>query len=310
MRCVLVGNYGVSNLGDEALRDYFLRTFTDLSWTVVSARPRSKGEVPRLPFGLRSFFRPWWKTIGAIARADALVFGGGSLFTDIESAKAPAMWWMYAAFAHLFRVPLHMAFQGVGPFRTSFGSNISGWVFRHAASVSVRDEASLSRLQDFKIRVTPVLTFDPAFSIFSETKWQPLGRRLLLIPRSNSSDTFLRAAEKVMEGEWDDAVVLLMQPTEADRRHAARLKTMVKHVSVIAVEPTTVEEFLNHVSLSSFVLSQRFHGALAALAMGIPYEAVPQHEGDKLHALSSLTDTQSIKSLIAEGERALKGALS
>lgn len=74
MHCVLIGNYGVGNFGDEALKEYFLSAFPDITWSVVSARPSGE-ELPRLPGGFRSLFSHWWKTLGAIRNTDAVVFG-------------------------------------------------------------------------------------------------------------------------------------------------------------------------------------------------------------------------------------------
>ena len=115
MRCVLVGNYSVGNIGDEALKEYFLSEFPDISWSVVSANPTDPRDVPRLPLGIRSLFTNWWKTINAIRHADALIFGGGSLFTDIESVWACVIWRAYALLASWCKVPVMLAFQGAGP---------------------------------------------------------------------------------------------------------------------------------------------------------------------------------------------------
>ena len=83
MKCLLVGNFGVGNLGDEALKDYFLQEFSTVDWTVVSADPQGEKEVARLPGGVRSLLKlQWFKTLFAYRSCDAIVFGGGSLFTD------------------------------------------------------------------------------------------------------------------------------------------------------------------------------------------------------------------------------------
>jgi len=74
MRLLLVGNYGVGNLGDEALKEYFLTRFPEIDWIVVSANPRT-GEVARLPMGIRSFFwLRWMATLRAYREADGVVF--------------------------------------------------------------------------------------------------------------------------------------------------------------------------------------------------------------------------------------------
>ena len=97
MRYLLVGNYGVGNAGDEILKDYFLERFPGIEWIVCSACPVS-GEVWRLPAGVRSFLSfKWLYTLWVLRKSDGMVFGGGSLFTDVESVRACFVW-----FAHAF----------------------------------------------------------------------------------------------------------------------------------------------------------------------------------------------------------------
>jgi len=309
MRLILVGNFGVQNIGDEVLREYFLHTFPEHEWSVVSAHPENHNEVHRLPFGIRSFFRPWWCTVGSIARADGLVFGGGSLFTDIESVKAPMLWWCYAAVARVFRVPVHLSFQGIGPFRTSLGTWCAQSVCTFAKSISVRDAASLARIASWLTKATPVLTFDPSMKEFSRVAPTKTGRRLLLLPRSNSTEIFLTAATKLLEEEWDDIYVLLMQPTVNDKKHAERLRSIAQKNTVTILEPKTVSTFLETIAHASFVLTQRFHGALAARAMNIPFSAVSQHENDKLSQITMNTDIRECLRLVSLGEECLRTAL-
>ena len=114
MRLLMVGNYGDGNVGDEALREYFLRRYTSHRWTVLSAHPSTPQELPRLPSGIRSFLSfKWLRTLNQLPDFDAVVFGGGSLFTDIESPLACILWWLHVRAARFFGKPVLLAFQGV-----------------------------------------------------------------------------------------------------------------------------------------------------------------------------------------------------
>lgn len=308
MRLVLVGNYGDHNLGDEMLRSYFLRTFPEHNWTIVSARPNGANEVPRLPFGIRSFFRPWWKTIDAIKNADALIYGGGSLFTDTESWKAPVLWWTYAVLARMFRKRIILAFQGVGPFRTGIGMWCSRSAIEHAHFVSVRDPHSLARIKSWNLKTDPTLSSDPAILEFARTHAAPESGHLVIIPRSNSTEIFLRAAERLISGDWERVTVLLMQASDRDRVYAQRLMKIAEKYTVEMREPTSQDDFLQIVGSAAHVLSQRYHGALAAIAMGIPCEIIPQEVGDKLSSLLE-TDGTAMMERVRMGENALREAL-
>lgn len=287
MRCVLVGNYGVGNIGDEALKEYFLSEFPDVAWQVVSACPTTENEIPRLPLGFRSLCTRWTKTISAIRHADALVFGGGSLFTDVESVWACVIWRSYALVARFFGVPVMLAFQGAGPWKTGLGLRLARKTYQQAAFVSVRDEESFARLASFGLIKPPILTFDPAFAYFATYPRKKDDRRLVIIPRTNSDDFFFAAVEKKLAENFPDVRILLMQPDPAERRVGERLRALANGKAEV-VELTSVTQFLDEMSSASEVISQRYHGALAALAMHIPVEIIPQAAHDKMDTLKAV----------------------
>lgn len=278
---LLVGNYGVGNVGDEALKEYFLRRFPDVEWVVVSAKPCA-GEMPRLPFGFRSLFTPWWRTIGAYWRCGGVVLGGGSLFTDAESAAAPLLWWWHVALAVFLRKPVFLAFQGIGPFRTGAGEWLARWVVRKAAFLSVRDALSFRRVEGCGLHKKCILSFDPVFSLVHAHTSCTCSNKLLIIPRSNSSREFWRRAE--------------------ERRRDG--------VGVSVAEPRTLDELSRTVASASHLLTQRYHAGIVALALGVSFEAVPQGEGDKLDALNrEERDRVCLLERVRLGEEALREAL-
>lgn len=297
MKCVLVGNYGVGNIGDEALKEYFLSEFPEIEWSVVSANTAEKRDTPRLPLGVRSLFTPWWKTISKIRHADALVFGGGSLFTDIESVWACVIWRTYAILASWFRVPVMLAFQGAGPWKTDLGLRLAKKTYQSAAFISVRDEDSLRRLEVFRLSHQPTLSFDPAFAFFATHPRSTVGQRLVLIPRANSNEKFFEEAQKKLSENFSDVRILLMQPDDTERRVGERLKAMCSAPASV-IELTSVQHLLDEVSTASEVLSQRFHGTLAAFAMGVPARSVPQHAGDKMDTLNERMNDGSARTAL------------
>ncbi len=288
MKCVLIGNYGAGNVGDEALREYFLRTFSEISWMVLSSDPTASNEVPRVPTGFRSFFRPWWRTLAAFWHADAVVFGGGSLFTDSESAFACVLWGWHAFVARVLGKPTLFAFQGVGPFRSSFAEGIARAAFLRATFISVRDEKSLQRVQSWHPKFSPILTFDPAFSLFKSFQSSfPTSRSLAIIPRGNSDEQFFVTVGGELVKSWDAVHILLMQPDEAERGVAVRISAMSGGKATITAI-TTVDQLLSEIAKASTVVTQRYHGALAALALGKRTVICVQQKGDKLDALSEV----------------------
>ncbi len=316
--CILIGNYGVANLGDEALREYFLQAFPDVEWMVLSAHPMHSNELYRLPGGIRSFLMtPWWKTVRAIRRSDAVVFGGGSLFTDVESVYACFLWYIHAGVARLFGVPVHLAFQGIGPFKTGMGESLARWVVRHAASVSVRDRASFDRVNRWQSNQKFMQTFDPVFSFMYKQKIdKEIKNVFTVIPRHNSGATLQEAIKTSISQQGNPTTIrlVLMQPDDPSEQAWADQFTRTIGLPVERVPAVTLEHLMDSVAGSRLVITERFHGALAALASGVAVEIVSQGKGDKLDELRSSIergfDVAQANRIIADAEAALRTVLA
>ncbi len=314
MKLLLVGNFGVGNLGDEALRQYFLTQFSDVQWMVVSATPSGSAEVPRLPLGFRSFRQPWKKTIAAFKAADGVVFGGGSLLTDTESLLACVLWWVHAQAARFFGKPLFLAFQGVGPFRSKVGEWFARSTARNARFVSVRDEYSLKRVQEWGVRDV-VLTFDPVLKIIEPHLGMMNDNRrvIALIPRSNSKAEFFERMKEVLDGHKPDEVRIIS--LQHDHPQECKLcEALPEHLGMPCTcrAVHTLQELADALVGVSFVLTERYHGGIAAIGLGIPFGMVVQSPEDKLSALrmyESGSHRLDSLALVQWGEEELREAL-
>ena len=313
MKFLLVGNYGVGNLGDELLREYFLKTFPEVEWTVLSTMSDCRLQIaektlPRFPFGLCSFFTtPWWRTIVALYNSDGMVFGGGTLFTDIESVKAPMLWWWHAFFAWMLRKKIILAFQGIGPFRTKIGTWCSRWVVARAELVIVRDAESFRRIASWKKKQC-VLSFDPVLSLFAAKKQNVTGKIFVVIPRANATQEFMERATVIWQqrkGEWSGVRIVSLEPENADEVRICVALARSMQASVVAVK--TFEELRDALRDAAYVLTQRYHGAIAAMGVDVVFEAVPQQAGDKLEAVQGMDRSEALQS-IKVGEQALREA--
>lgn len=311
MRCLLIGNYGVGNLGDEALREYFLIRFPEVEWIILSASPVGSAELPRLPLGLRSLVAPWWRTLAAYRRCDAVIFGGGSLFTDTESLFACLLWWWHAVVAWIFRKPIVLAFQGIGPFRTRLGERLARSVVGSAAFISVRDAQSAARASVWA-RVPVLLSTDPVFQRMAELRNpHPPLCVLGVIPRANSAEAFEEVVRSAVARIHPDVIrIISMQPDSDEERHVC-LSLVGKFSSIASAHPVrTIPELAQVLGDCAHVVTERYHGALAALAIGIPVEIVAQREGDKLAALRAAQDRpgaiDALRARLRTGEEELR----
>ncbi len=307
MRYVLIGNYGVGNLGDDALKQYFLERFPEVEWCVLSAHPQH-GELVRLPAGIRSFLNfSWLKTLKAIKSADGVVFGGGSLFTDAESFFACFLWWWHVFICRFFRKKIHFAFQGVGPFKTKLGEWISRRALRSATSISVRDSASFERVKSWNLNTKVIQSFDPVYSLIKSKKEDDRTQNIfIVIPRNNSPVSFVNRAKEIGESkEWNHVQILSLQSdNSSEKKLCQEVQSALPNATVHPVE--SIGELVSYIQDASFVLSQRYHGALVALALGKEFEVLPQEEDDKLSQLVTfMGKEEECERLILEGVDAL-----
>ena len=303
-------------------------TFPEVEWTVTSVQKTCHPElvegstrfslgmtlVPRLPFGFCSLFTPWWKTIKAFYRADAVVFGGGSLFTDSESLFACFLWGWHAFFAWALGKPILLAFQGIGPLRTRRGEWITRWVCRRAAFISVRDHVSYDRVHRWSLSTKIVQTFDPVFLLLrKENRQQSSQNVLIVIPRNNSGATLREHVKNALVRERFDSIrILLLQPdNEAEVSYARTLQSELS-IPTTTISIRSIDAMAESLSDARFVLAERYHGALAALALGIPVEIITQAERDKLDALKDYVkkDPAELCALVVVGEDALRDAFA
>lgn len=314
MRCLLIGNYGVGNLGDELLQGYFLKTFPEVEWQVISARP-GPAQLPRLPAGLRSLFTtPWWRTVRAIRRSDAVVFGGGTLFTDVESVRACVLWWLHARAALFLQKPLLCAFQGVGPFRTRLGEGLARRALRHSSFLSVRDHASAERVEGWRLNIKIVQSFDPVFSLISGQNIKDSTQNLLIvIPRTNSRYRAVQSAIDALLAQRQCHEVLVASLKPDDPREQRVCEAIAERYGAAIQSVRTIEELISVLMRGRLVLSERFHGSLAALALGKERIIVRQAEADKHDALPkgplSAEEQRELLELVRRGEETLRETL-
>ncbi|MCK5021368.1 MAG: polysaccharide pyruvyl transferase family protein [Candidatus Peribacteraceae bacterium] len=293
MNLLLVGNYGVGNLGDEALKEYFLNTFPEHNWEVISANPSSNNEYYRLPAGIRSFFRfKWIKTLTVLWKSDAVVFGGGSLFTDSESSLACVIWGIHAFFAYIFGKKIIFAFQGIGPLKKHRSKLITRWVLRRSSFISVRDEVSFNLAKTMVKNKKIIQSFDPIYSAVVREEYDLRAQKVFIaIPRNNSDATFENHLTNLLKsGRWEEVNILSLQPeNNTEKRFCESLKKLINLPTKI-IPVRSLDNLSKEVSKGSFILSQRYHGALIALAFGRELKVVQQRENDKLSSIQKIID--------------------
>jgi len=105
----------------------------------------------------------------SIADSDLLIIGGGNLLIDITDdwLRGPIAWhWFSSEIARIYQIPYMLFANSIGPFRTEWGRIRSAHIVRGAAAVTVRDEESLSLVEQMRGSLNNVrLLPDPALAL-------------------------------------------------------------------------------------------------------------------------------------------------
>jgi len=175
---IICGNYGATNLGDEAILESILETVRKVEpkavIKVMSSHPQTTatlhhvGSMAMMPAGFRSFFGSWMsgsrkRIIENFKWCDAVIFGGGGLFTD-EKPQAILIWLMQILPAIRLKKKIFCFGQSIGPLQHWWSRAIVKFVFKRIDIITVRDEASEKLLEKLGIGDVRVLP-DPVFGL-------------------------------------------------------------------------------------------------------------------------------------------------
>ena len=137
MKAVLCGYYGMGNGGDEALLASLLQMLpASVEPIVLSGDPaqtQSRYQVEAVP--RKSILA----VFSALRRADAFIWGGGSLMQDASSVLNPVYYGGLMLLAQMMGLKTVAWAQGIGPLDRSF----SRWLTRRALAGCREDRKSV-----------------------------------------------------------------------------------------------------------------------------------------------------------------------
>jgi len=302
---LIIGNYGSGNLGDDAILGGILTDLQAIGYDGAieithggfQTSPEIYADLPKItfvPVGLRSRLRKN-NAKEAIQKADLVILGGGGLFVDSESWKAPLIWAKQAAACHRLGTPYICYGQSVGPLKHWLSRYLTRKTFKNAKAIHVRDQGSAKILRKLGITDVTVGT-DPAFSWIAEQNSLENKDHLIIVLREwnqKAKDSWNEILEKTKEFAAQKnlkPVLMAMDP-----RNSKELKAL-KETGLHVLEPKSALEALKHIKEAKATVSMRLHSSIFAIAAGIPLlalsyspkvEALMQSLGAK-HAVTNL----------------------
>jgi polysaccharide pyruvyl transferase CsaB len=301
MKIGIIGNYGATNIGDDAILRAILKSHQDYEFVVFSADPKNTADVlnvksaPLFPFGFRSLFRNGFiRSIKALHSVHAVILGGGGLMQD-EYPYACFLWAWQIFWVRLFKKPLFIYATGVGPLKTRIGKVLTRWVYKYAVGITVRDHTSQDYLSKLGLPLENIeVTADPAFFFKSPEQDIPRNPHTYIISlrpwlkyNSRIISSFTDYLLKLKKEKGAKFIFVCMQSIkEHDHRV---IDPILKKVDGTISVPRDFSELLNIMKEAEFAIGMRYHFLIAALITKTPTLAISySHKVDSLFKSSPL----------------------
>lgn len=281
MKIAVIGNYGATNIGDDAILTALLKELEGHKVTVFSAHPEMTKEVlkvktaPLLPLGFRSAWKNGFrKSFRALKKCDAVILGGGGLFQD-NYLYACLLWAWQILWVRLFRKPLFIYATGVGPLKTRLGRQLTCWAHNQAHVITVRDVYSAQVLREIGLKSEVFVTADPVFSFKKNPNSQGRTKNSYIIslrPWLNHSHRILSIFADFLQELKDKKgaefiFVSMQQIKESDMK---MIEPLVSRLGGELYLPNHFEDLVQIMGTAEFAIGMRFHFMIAAILTQTP----------------------------------------
>lgn len=267
-RFVLSGYFGFKNFGDEAILSVLVQKLKQYNHriTVISSDPKyTMGKFKHI----RSVYTfSISNIVGAIAKSDCLISGGGSLLQDTTSFKS-LIYYLFVIFIGLLLHKKVIIFaQGIGPINNPIGQFLTKNILSHCNYVSVRDVKSYELLKSWGIKTD--LLCDPIFSSeIPEIEKQDIVAVQLRNCKAMNEDFIDRLAQKISKEFPDKKVEIYSFQKEIDlevcKKFEKALNMLNDKIKTTIYSDLTDEEIIEGMTRAKYLIAMRFHAIIVAL---------------------------------------------
>ncbi len=267
-RFVLSGYFGFKNFGDEAILSVIVQKLKQFNHrvTVISSDPKYTISKFKHIKSVQTFKIS--DIIGAIAKSDYLISGGGSLLQDTTSFKS-LLYYLFVIFIALILGKKVIIFaQGIGPISNPIGQTLTKILLKQCTYVSVRDLKSFELLKSWGIETE--LLCDPIFSteIVNIEKNNNIGVQLRSCKDMNE-DFIDRLAQMIVSKFSDRNIEIFPFQKELDLNVCKKLEKSVNllnsDIKTTVYEDLTDEEIIKKISNLEYLIAMRFHAIIVGL---------------------------------------------
>jgi polysaccharide pyruvyl transferase CsaB len=281
-RVFLVGAFGQGNPGDEALLAAFAGALRDHTPLVASSDPAATTAEHGLPAVARDDIA---RVVRLIARSDAVVVAGGTVFKTLHPACGQAPLALLrrtaalAAMTRTLRKPLALVGVGAAPLDRAPARRLACAIVHAADLLILRDDESAAHLAaigaptPFRVGADCAWILLPDPDDAAPRQDGPVVVALSHLAGGLGLDAQLAAG---LQPIVDAGIPVRLDPwqTERDAELATAVAARLGGRAEIASGPHDLAEARAGMTGARLVLAQRFHSLVAAASAGVPALAV------------------------------------
>ncbi|MFH0838483.1 MAG: polysaccharide pyruvyl transferase family protein [Patescibacteria group bacterium] len=281
MKIAVIGNYGATNIGDDAILTAILGELTGQTVVVFSAHPEMTKTLfgtrtaPLFPLGFRSLYKNGFRrSFSALKKCDAVILGGGGLFQD-NYPYACFLWAWQIFWIRMLRKPLFIYATGVGPLHTRIGRHLTRWAYSQADMITVRDQYSADLLQKIGVNKDVYVTADPVFMFKKPEAGQKRTNNTYIISlrpwlrySNKIIDIFTAFLQEIKETKGAEFIFVSMQ--QIKEHDLEMIEPLVSKLGGELYLPNHFSDLLQIMETAEFAIGMRFHFMIAAIITRTP----------------------------------------
>lgn len=276
---LISGYYGYKNIGDDSLLKAIIQNLReqkpDVSITVLSNKPKETAELYNVDSIHRyNIFKIWH----ILKHTRLLVSGGGSLLQDVTSTHS------YKYYSSIIKLAMHYGAKvmiyanGIGPLLSEKNRKDCKNLLEKVDKITLRDVQSLQELENMGVQKEITVSADPAFSlnaseegvredkpyfVVSVRKWKGL---------PNDFADKLGAVCREIKGKYNITPVFVPMQSWMDMDISVEIATRCG--GQVAPAFNKVENLIEYIKNSQFVLGMRLHTLIYSLSVNVPLVAL------------------------------------
>jgi polysaccharide pyruvyl transferase WcaK-like protein len=279
---ILAGAFGQRNPGDEAILDAFAGALPDWDLIATAAVP-PHGRAPEV---VPSDDPP--RVARAVARADAVVFAGGTVFKELSArTRRPPLDLLHRAAALAYGAKAlgkRLAMVGVGaaPIRPGHGQRLARGLIRQADLLVLRDEESADVLAELGAPTPFRIGADAAWTLVEHQPQarEPSDRVIVALSCAAGDGELVDDLAAALVPLLAQGLTVSLQPWQIggpvrpdDLDMARAVAARLGGTADILLPPANLDDAIDVFVGARLVLGLRFHALIAAAAAGCPFVA-------------------------------------